>query len=304
MPNTTFTQKILSFQFSLAGGSPTAGAANTATVTTSPPQGAHSGIRASANIKISGGDSTSGRLEAVLYGLPLSLMNQLTVLPGILNAVGDNRVTVQAGDADNGMALVFDGTIFTAYPDGNAPPAMAFHVAANADAYSRMKPAPSTSVAGTADTATLMGQLAGQMGLTLENNGVNVKVSNPYLWGPPRVQAQQLARMAGIQMLVDKGKLAIWPAGGARGGAPISISKDTGMIGYPRFSSASIVVQTLFTPAIEYGKQMTVQSEIAAANGTWGIKNLDLELESFMPRGKWQATIVGVTGTQRQQVSN
>jgi hypothetical protein len=303
--NTTFTQKILSFEFSLAEGSATAGAANTATVTTAAPKGAHSGIRASTRVQINGGDSSSGRLDAVIYGLPLSLMNQLTTLGTQLNSQGQNTVTMMAGDAVNGMSMAFTGHIFDASPDGNAPPSLAFRFYALADHIWKMQPAAPTSVKGTGDVATIMGNLAKSMGLTLENSNVNVKISNPYLWGSPRVQAQQLAHMAGVQVLVDKGKLAIWPAGGSRQGAALMVSKTTGMKGTPRLSSAQVAVEVVYTPAIQFGGQMKIQSEeVAAANGTWNIKNVVLDLESFMPRGKWFATLTGINPQSPQQVGN
>ena len=252
---------------------------------------------------IYGGNRTSSLLDAAIYGLPQTLMNQLTILPGILNAVGDNTIKVMAGDAD-GMSLVFEGQVYAAWMDGTAQPHVPLRVHATPDSLHRMKPTAPTTVSGSADVAQIMGQLAGKMGLAFENNGVNVKVWNPYLPGPARIQVEQLARHAGISAIVDKGKLAIWNTGQGRSGASAVISPETGMVGYPAFDNAQIVVKTVFDPTIDYGKQVRVKSGIPIANGTWVITQELLELESFMPKGKWFATIRGTPTTVKTQVSN
>ena len=297
-----FSQKLLSFSFNYASGN-FSGGGNAATITTSPPQGEHQGLRASCRIEIQGGNRTSSLLDAAIYGLPQTLMNQLTILPGILNAIGDNTITVMAGDVD-GMSLVFFGTVFAASMDGTAQPHVPLRIHATPDSLHRMKPIEPTSVSGSADVAQIMGQLAGKMGLSFENNGVTAKVSNPYLPGPPRIQVEQLARHAGIQALVDKGKLAIWNPGQGRSGASAIISPETGMIGYPAFDNAQIVVKTIFDPTIDYGQKVQVKSSIPIANGTWVIKKELLELESFMPKGKWFATLWGTPTTVKTQVAN
>jgi hypothetical protein len=293
----SFTVKYLSFSFSLAQGN-FQGGGNSATVMTAPGDNAGNlGLRASVHIV-----EPTGQLEATIYGLPLSLMNQLTTLPGILNTVANNKITVQAGDA-SGMQVAFTGDIFTAYMDGSAQPHVPFRVSANSAILSRIKPTPPTSVAGSADVATIMGQLASTMGLQFENNNVSVKIANLYLHGAAKVQVEQLAKMAGIQHIVSKGKLAIWNSGQSRSGSPVLVSKDTGMVGYPSFSSACIIVKSLFNPSLESGGQITVQSDITAACGTWTIISLVYDLESFMPRGKWFQTMTATKSGQQVKTS-
>jgi hypothetical protein len=292
----SFTQKLLSFSFSLAQGN-FQGGGNTATVTTSPPQGAIVGVRASCHIT-----EPTCILDAAIFGLPMSLMNQLTILPSIWNAASANKITVQAGDS-SGMSVAFVGDIYSAFMDGSAQPHVPFRVHATSTTLTRLKPTPPTTVAGSADVATIMGQLASTMGLQFENNSVSVKIANLYLHGAAKVQVEQLAKMAGIQHIVSKGKLAIWNSGQSRAGSAVVMSKTTGMVGYPAFSLPSIVVKSLFNPSLLCGGEMTVQSDITAANGTWNIIGLVYELESFMPRGKWFQTMTGVRSGQQVKTS-
>ena len=287
-----FTQKLLSFSFSMAAG--TAGAAgggNSANVSTSQASGSASGLRASVHIEIVGGQS-SGTAVAAIFGLPLSLMNQLTTLGTQINSQGKNTVQIMAGDSD-GMTLVFSGNMWDCYMDGSAQPRVPLRFRAVSDGTLRLMPGTPTTVKGTADVATLMGQLAQNMGLQFENNNVNVKISNPYLHGSWRIQAAQLAQHAGIQHLVDRGKLSIWNAGQSRQGDTPLIAKSTGMIAYPRFSSQQLIVSTLFLPTIECGQRFQVQSDITAACGQWETRMIVHDLESFVPKGKWETTLYG-----------
>lgn len=63
------------------------------------------------------------------------------------------------------------------------------------------------------------------------------------------------------------------------------------MVGYPAFTQSGIIVATLFVPTLKRGGQITVQSDLAPACGTWWINNLTYDLESMVPGGKWFAVI-------------
>lgn len=277
----SFVQRLLTFTLTLAKGQ-FQGGGNSLTI---------SGVRASCKISVMGGES-SGVMSAAIYGMPLNQMNQLTSLPAF-KSYGQNTITVKAGDGDGQgnpagtQTTVFVGHIFNAWMDGQAQPQVPFRIEATSDGLQRVKPAASTSVSGSGDVATMMGSLADQMGYAFENNGVNVKLMNHYSSGSPRIQAAEIARAAGIEHVVDKGKLAIWMPGQARKGSVVTISPETGMVAYPGFYSANVIVKTLFNPAIEFGQKIKVKSSLTAACGEWAINKLDYELDSLMPHGRW-----------------
>lgn len=214
-------------------------------------------------------------------------MNQLTTLGTQVNAMGSNYVYVEAGD-ENGLSLVFQGSIYQAYMDGVASmPRVPFRFWATGDGTERLKMIKPTSVSGSADVATVAQQLAGQAGWGFVNHGVNVKINNLYLPGAIRGQISDLAAMAGIQHIVDKGTLHIWPTSGARDGGGGLVSPQTGMVGYPAFESQNVVVKMLFDPSFQPGQTFQVQSDITAANGSWQCWKIIYDLESEMPSGKW-----------------
>lgn len=272
----SFTNRKITVSFNLQNGN-FEGGGNKATL---------SGLRVSAHIHMPGGQS-SGQLQMTIFGMTLSMMNQLSTVGRQLNYIGKNQITVQAGDAINGMSTVFMGDILHAWVDAKSQPNVCFRLDAQPAGFQRVRSVPPTSVQGAGDVATIMGQLATTMGLAFENNGVNVKLSNPYLPGSPLMQAKALARHAGIEHVIDKGTLAVWNPGQPRKGAGIIASPQTGMVGYPMFTEGGVMVEMLFQPNAQYGGKLTVKSDLTPACGDWAIRLVEYELESEIPHGKW-----------------
>jgi len=279
----SFTNKLLTVTLDLAAGK-FSGGGNTTTI---------ANLRMSATI-ISVGGASSGNMELAIYGLPLTLMNQMSTVGTQLDQQDKNKISVQAGDAQSGQTLVFQGLIHNAFVDAQAMPQVCFRISAvPGGGYWAVEPVPPISLPGSQDVAGMMGKLAGQMGLTLENNGVNVKLVNPYYPGSPWTQAVRIAKHANIEMVVDKGVLAISPAGTPRNGSSPMISPTSmpPMVGYPAFRQAGIIVKSQFNPAVKVNGTIQVQSSLTPANGTWMVTRIVYELESLMPHGRWFQTM-------------
>jgi len=242
-------------------------------------------------------------LDLMIYGMTLSHMNQLSTLGWVGQKPGADQIKVYAGEssvpqgaagfpAPQNMTLVYQGTIWQAVSDFQGGPNLPFHVIAHGGSREDALNVKPTSVNNkSADVAQLMNQIAGQMGVQFENNGVSVKIAYPYLPGSPRAQALALAEHAGINWTLDRGVLAIWPKTGSRSGATPLISPQTGMVGYPSQSSVGIKVRTLFNNDLRIGGQVQIQSSITPANGTWTISKIEHNLQCLTPNGEWFTTI-------------
>lgn len=134
-----FTQKLIDVQLNLANGQ-FQGGGNTVTV---------SGLRVSFTGTFVGGQE-QGTAEISIYGLPLQLMNQMSTVGTQLNLQNKNNVAVLAGDAETGMSVVFEGTIFSAFVDAQAMPDVAFRIYAKPGLYHAVVPATPISVRGSA----------------------------------------------------------------------------------------------------------------------------------------------------------
>jgi hypothetical protein len=242
--------------------------------------------RATAQIKKAGGLSMT-ECQFRIYGMSLSLMNQLSTLGRLPLAGRNNAISVSAGDDDTGMGVVFQGTITNAWADFKASPEVPFHVVAQSGMAGALAIAPPSSFTGSASVATIMSGIAAQMGLSFENNGVTAQLANPYFPGTLYAQAQACAQAANIDLVIELGVLAISPKGQPRGGQVPLITPQTGMIGYPAFTGNGIAIQTLYNPSITFQGLIKVESELTPANGQWRVYSLMHDLAAEMPGGPW-----------------
>jgi hypothetical protein len=155
-----------------------------------------------------------------------------------------------------------------------------------------VKPVGASSYRGPTDAALVMSDLAKTIGLAFENNGVSVILSNPYFSGTAWEQVKECGQAAGINYSIDKGALAIWPKSSIRKlSGPVKISPETGMVGYPTFSSIGINVVSIFNPDVTVGCAIEISSEIVPARGLWSVYAVSHHLESETPNGQWFTTI-------------
>lgn len=280
----SFVQRQLSISFGLNSGTFAATGSAGATF---------SGLRISAKVVITGSMSAGGTMQAAIYGMTLSEMNELATLGMAVQKYGQNSVVLQAGDADNGLSTVFQGQIIQCWPDMSAAPEVCLQVVANIGNAAAGMPIPPTSFAGSTDVATILQGLAGKGGFTFENNGVSIKLNNPYFPGTLRQQIKEAIQAAGCYGTIDgQNTLAIWPRDGSRNTGAISTSPDTDMVGYPMFFNQGIMVEMLFNKDARPGGQLTVSgSQLTTANGNYTIASVVHDLESQLPRGKWFTTV-------------
>lgn len=274
-----FTRKHLDFSFQLAEGN-FQGGGNKAEV---------KNHRASVQIDNMGAPDMA-KCQIAIWGMPLSLMNQLTTLGNDVNLIGKNFVSIYAYEEGGQKSYVFKGTINVAFADLRAQPQGCFRVEAMVGYYEQIMKAEPTSAPGSQDVAQLFKQIADKAGLQFEDGGVKAKVVNPYLWSSPRIQMKQLGQMAGVSWDIDRDKLSIWQPPQARPGGAVEIGPTTGMVNYPTFTSSGIEVTTLFNPNLKYGGTIKVKSELTPACGQWYIFHLGAELDADIPNGKWFST--------------
>lgn len=228
-----------------------------------------------------------GVLQLRIFGMSLSMINQLTTIGPIMPERRKNQITVTAGDEGGAMATVYQGSIDSAYGDFKGAPEVVFNVTALAAAYESVKAVPAQSHPGGVDAAVIMADLAKTMGFVFENNGVSVILQDRTFNGTAMQQVKECAQAAQINYTVECGKLAIWPRTGFRAGTPVKISPETGMVGYPSFSSKGIVLTTLFNPNVNLGGRVDVTSDLTVACGIWNTFYVAHVLESETPNGQW-----------------
>jgi hypothetical protein len=162
-------------------------------------------LRVAATIS-KGGYPAQDQADIRIYGVTPDVMNQLVILVVLPTSQrAQNTITVQAGDAVNGMPVVFFGHTTSAWKNLDGAPETFLNIEAVGSALAALQPVPPSSFPGTSDVATVMSGLATLMGLPFQNSGVNIKLSNVYLAGTAKQQADALARAANIDMAIDTG---------------------------------------------------------------------------------------------------
>lgn len=250
------------------------------------------GLRVSAKVLYAGGQMM-GRLNLAIYGMTSSHEQQLSTLGMQLIIYRRNIVTVLAGDDENGMSVVFKGTITNAWSDRQNAPNAVFRVEAQEGLIESVKPTDPISFEGATKVPVVAEKIAKSMGYNFENNGVQGVLNDPYFWGAARNMLLTLVKQARIEHVMQGGTLAIWEMGKGRTGDTLLVSPETGMVSYPAFTSTGVLVKQLFSKPVLIGKKMIVKSEIKAASREWHLNRVDYSLESNMPNGEWFVSLYG-----------
>lgn len=254
------------------------------------------GFRSTVDID-KGGGAMFGTLRAQIWGVSQSDMNSITTLQ--YQALGlvasPNTVSVYTVDGLQ-QTLEFQGNIVMAWGNYQSQPDVFLQIQAQAAYFNQMNPIAPTSYNGPVDVATVISQLASQMGYTFENNGVSVQLSNPYFPGTGMDQVNSAARAAGIWLGIDNSILFITPPFTSRGGGTSivpEISPQSGLIGYPSFDGAGVNFQILYNPAVKFMGLINLVTSIPRASGQWIATGVAHRLEANKPGGAWFSTIRG-----------
>ncbi len=252
------------------------------------------GLRVAVQVQLASLPTTGAALIRV-YGMTLSQMNQLSKA-GLVWKGREDKVQVSAGDDVSGMSVIFNGLIIEAYPDMTESPNSAFSIFATPTQIIQLKPVPPSTFPGSVKAADVLEKMAKAAGLGFENNGVDVVLASPYFPGTMWQQMNSAKRAANIDATVDnvKNVLAIWPKTSSRSGGTITISPDTGMIGYPTFEQTRVKVRTVFDPSIRVtgtGTKVKIESQQDAARGEFTITTINYNLASETPGGPWEMAL-------------
>jgi hypothetical protein len=282
-----------------------------------------SGLRVVATIEKRGFPSFD-TAEIRVYGVPASIMNQLSSLGVPVPLLRYNSVLLEAGDAVNGMAVVYNGYSNQVWQNFDGAPDTCLQIIGSTGGQAAMQPTPPLSYPNGGDVATILAGIATRANWAFENNGVTAKLGPSYFPGTAMDQVHSIARQANIELYIDSGTppegtaasgtgtqspgatLAIWPKGGMRGGAIPIISAQTGLVGYPRVSGWNLQFRSLFNPNLRLGGAVIIQSSLGnpAANVTpeqAQSAGVPTNTQTGGPSGRWLLTTPLIYDLSSQQ---
>lgn len=244
-----------------------------------------------------------------LYGLQPDLMNRLSLAAPDLDVQNASEVMVETQDSQGITALVFQGGVTVAYADYSTAPDIGFVVQAFSTVLPNALVVPPTSFRGAVPASQVLGAIAAKAGLGFVNNGVQTVFQAPYLYGSPGQQLAQCLETHPMRMAIGRGQLTIWPATQVGQGAnqteeqPVTLSAQTGLIGYPSWSAGGLAFRMLFQPQVGFHTLIALQSRYqpagwgaatntAAPTGVWRVVQAHHSLQTQQPNGAWFTDIV------------
>ncbi|WP_454695594.1 baseplate hub protein [Achromobacter aegrifaciens] len=257
-----------------------------------------SGYRMTVDIPVYASFENS-QLTLLIHGLNQDLMNRLTTIGPIMKERrGKDLVRINAASDFSASCVVYEGDIVEAWASygttsgGQAVLGGVFTVKAEVAGAKQLKSASARSFRGAKQAQEIMCSIAKSMGYKGEKNGQDYVLADPYFSGTDMDQLRSCAKAARVNFTIDRGVLSVWPQGGFRAGDPILLAPETGLIGYPAFTSKGLELKTLYNPNFGLGKRVQVISTIEPAHGEWIIVSLSHKLEAEVPGGVWQSVVV------------
>ncbi len=280
-----FSVKTIRISIQLQQGTFGDGAANTAII---------EGLPTTVKITKSGGEEKNKALVSI-ENLKLETIRQLTTLAFQRLETYNNIIQIDVGDKGSELSTVFIGEISSSLPKADDNGKISLEIEALTGFYPNLIPSQPVSVQGTTTIDKLMKQFAVEANYDYENKNVTGSVQNSVFIGSPIAKAKTLARQAGIDLLIDDNKFTIQTFAAPKDNEVPLINKDTGLFGYPSFSSSGISCVCEFNRFLKVGGYFKLESVLPFASGEWQITKLEHNLEAYIPSGgAWQTTITAV----------
>ena len=227
-----------------------------------------------------------------IANISLADMEQMTFLAFQPLQSLKNLITIEVGEQGKTLATVFKGEITSAYADYGSVPDVEFKIEALSGGYAAQIGAKPISVKGNAKAADLIKQFAKEIGYTFKNEGVAASVRNAVFNGSPIEKARSVAAEVGAELLIDDDSMILMPYDKPRSGGAVLLTPETGLIGYPSFTSDGISFSCFFNPNLKQGGQVKIESIVPRASGDWKITKLSHKLTAYRTGGgSWYSSV-------------
>ncbi len=219
---------------------------------------------------------TKNECEITLMNIKEDTRNQL-----LTNKSG--VISVEVGREDSGYFMIFQGDIVEVI--STSPPDIALTIHANTAANASYKVV-SKAYTPSAMLSTIAQGVATDMGMVLDFQAKDKKITNFYHNGPASSQVQKLEEIGGITVYVDDGKLMVQDSKSALKGRIKILNKDSGMVGIPTITTdgngtSGVEVAYIIDGESVLGGLLRIESKFnPSANGDYSIQQLGFQASS------------------------
>jgi len=275
----TYKHRNLKFQFGLSSGQFNDEGANILTL---------ENVKAEVQVAAFGGLSAN-TLDAKIYGMSLKNMGLIGYKGVQYGVVTQNSIKVWAEDV-----ALFSGTIGWAYVDANQMPDAPLIIQASTTGYAQSEPVVDFSQQGIVKIADIITAMANYIKLTVVIHAdVNGMEKDPHYTGNTIDQIRTCARNNGLLIDIRLGAIFVWPEGKPVDNNVPYVSKETGLLGYPRFDGWGLEFTTMFSPLLIQGRDVQVQTDLPNASGVYNINSAVHHLSSWIEGGPWMTMCSG-----------
>lgn len=243
-------------------------------------------------IENSGTDIHQAKLQMRIFGMKKSDMDALSIVNAGANAERYNQITIFAGDDEEGINQVFNGTIMSAVIDYASAPNVGFVVSAMTGFMEQILPTSANSFPASGNVSDIIESMANLIGYKFINHGVTNVLSNQYLSGSIINQIKFAAYNSRTMVSIENNVIEIWPYNMARGESIVYVSPEQGLVGYPAFTPTGIFIKMLFNKEILIGRKISLTTSVEKANGQWYPNKSTHRLSTLKDGGEWFTEMV------------
>lgn len=227
--------------------------------------------------------------KATIYGISKETMDRLTFINLLSLDFKRNTIRVEATDENGDFSLLFMGEIIESAPSYDNMPQVPLVIQARSGVIGSLNPVNPDTYPGPQRVDVILTRIAMELGLKLENNGVDTILTDMVLTGTTTDKLRAVQEAADIQVWTDfaEGTLSIAPPGVSRKSEPVLYSAQTGMIGYPTRLHRGVLWRALFNPSTRHGCKVEIESDVPLANGEWYVISMTHVLSCNEPGGPW-----------------
>lgn len=236
-----------------------------------------------------------GNAKVEVFGVPLASMNQIARLWGeALTPQGTDTLTINVW---NGMSFVpfFQGVIAWSAVDASGMPNVKLSIEANSAFGLMITPASPYANAGPVllkDVLTTLGTLGG-FTIDYSTSAPNYSLTDVRLVGTPMEQlAAVMNYFPDLTWTTVLQRVKVRQKDAPYSSEAINIAPETGLVGYPVYSTSGLQFDTLFNPLIYPGAALNIKTQFDfVTRTTWIAAVLAHELDVNVPGGKWMTSV-------------
>ncbi|WP_395495887.1 baseplate hub protein [Acetobacter sp. KSO5] len=267
-----------------------------------------SGLRVHAEVtqaRFPTAESATVRIE----GMTPDVMNRLSMAAPDPTRQSASELILTTQDGAGGNTLIFQGGVTLAYVDYTTAPNVAFVAQAFSTVLPNAMTATPTGYRGAVSAGQVLATIASKAGLSLHIQDVAATLHDPYFHGSPGQQLTQCLETVPLCAGLGRGQLSVWPATSAASQPTplgitqaLSLSAETGLIGYPAWSAGGLALRMLFNPLVSFNSLIALHSRYQPAGwgqqngpvpvGLWRAIQVRHTLQTETPHGAWFTDIV------------